>query len=70
MDKRVDEEIIELQTRLTFQEQTIFELSNVVARQQREIDGLNRMLDRVQRQFGELLQRHGQTTDLEPPPHY
>ena len=44
----MDKEIIELQTRLTFQEQTMLELSDVIARQQREIGELTRFAHRFE----------------------
>lgn len=67
----MDKEIVELQTRLTFQENTILELSDVLARQQREIAALKAMLDIVQRQVREVMQTESQTPEEAlPPPHY
>jgi len=69
----MDNEIVELQTRLAFQEQTILELSDVLARQQREIATLTAKLDIVQRQVREAMETESQAPapgDEPPPPHY
>ena len=71
MESAMDDEIVELQSRLAFQEQTILELSDVLARQQTEIDRLKSDLERVQQQFRELLDFQSQLPGEEPPPpHY
>lgn len=65
-----DSRLIEIETRLAFQEQTVSELSDLVHRQRKELDAL---LD-VVRQVGADLQslREGSRSGLvhEPPPHY
>jgi SlyX protein len=67
----MDKEIVELQTRLAFQENAILELSDVLARQQGEIAALTAALDSVQMQVREALQMESQTPAEEsPPPHY
>ncbi|MCP5409265.1 MAG: SlyX family protein [Chromatiaceae bacterium] len=67
----MDKQIVELQTRLAFQENTILELSDVLARQQREIAALTTKLDLVQQQVIELMQIEPGGREAEPPPpHY
>ena len=67
----MDKEIVELQTRLAFQENASLELSDVLARQQGEIAALTAALDSVQMQVREALQMESQTPAEEsPPPHY
>lgn len=67
----MDKQIVELQTRLAFQENTILELSDVLARQQREIAALTTKLDLVQQQVIELMQIEPGGHEAEPPPpHY
>jgi len=64
-------EIVELQTRLAFQEDTIMGLSDVLARQQGEIAELMVKLEIVQRQVREFMQMESQAPGEEaPPPHY
>lgn len=64
----MDNEIVELQTRLAFQEQSIIELSDVLARQQREIAALTAQLDFVQRQVRELTQMEHGVPEKDPLP--
>lgn len=52
----MNDEIVELQTRLAFQEDTILELSDALARQQAEIRDLTDKLQLVQRQVRDLMQ--------------
>jgi SlyX protein len=65
----MDSDIIELQTRLAFQEESILELSDVVARQQREIAALTAKLDLLQQQL-EVLAETEAAEEEPPPPHY
>ena len=65
----MDQEIIELQTRLAFQEESILELSDVTARQQREIWALEQKLELLQQQL-EVLAENETAEQEPPPPHY
>ena len=63
--------IIELETRLAFQEQTIQELNGVLLEQQRQIDGLRRELERLQDRVGALgMSTVADPSEETPPPHY
>ena len=67
----MNEEIIELQTRLAFQEESIIELSDVVARQQKLLDRMQRDLEQLQRQVRALTpQELMDKAEEPPPPHY
>ena len=66
----MDDRIVELETRLAFQEEHLEVLSQTVGRQQRVIDDLRRDLDELHQRLKAIatvpMKRHGQ----EPPPHY
>ena len=65
------EELIELQTQLAFQEQTIAELNSAVTDQQRQLDLLRLELKFLKEKFGALEEKIevGAPQD-ERPPHY
>ena len=64
------EELIELQTRIAFQDGTIQELSDVIARQQRAIDTLQRDVEELRRQLRALQPSEVEGGAEPPPPHY
>ncbi len=64
-------QIIELETRLAFQEQTIQELNGAMVDQQRQIDGLRSELQRLHDRVGALgTSAVADTSEETPPPHY
>ncbi|MEM9056250.1 MAG: SlyX family protein [Pseudomonadota bacterium] len=66
-----EDRLIDLETRLAFQEDTIATLDGVVARQQRQIDILGQQLvelaERLERRYGA---ENADVARDEPPPHY
>jgi len=67
----MQDRLAELETRIAFQEQAIQELSDVVARQQAEIDRLSRANETLRLQLLELAPSLVAGRDEEtPPPHY
>ena len=67
----MNEEIIELQTRLAFQDKGIQEISDVVARQQQILDRMQRELELLQRQVRALAPPDVlDVAEEPPPPHY
>ncbi|MEY4640024.1 MAG: hypothetical protein RLZZ227_18 [Pseudomonadota bacterium] len=67
----MSDELIELQTQLAFQEQTIAELNEVLTSQQQQIDLLRRELNLLKEQFGTLEDRvDSGPVQNEKPPHY
>jgi len=75
MSEQLHEDVVDLQMRLAFQEQTIEELDLVVTKQQKQIDHLVHVIDelkqRVERQ--ELKSEEAEEPFdpmLERPPHY
>ena len=67
----MEDRLIDIESRLAFQEHTLQALNDVIARQQQEIDHLTRQLQHAQEQLRNLA-----TTlptgpqDEPPPPHY
>jgi len=67
----MNDQIIELETRIAYQDHLIGELNEVVTRQQQQIDRIEQQLDRLQRALkhsgGSGLARPDEEV---PPPHY
>lgn len=63
--------LIDLESRFAFQEQAIHELSDVIARQQRQIDSLERELDML-KEYVKNITPSVMASEAEetPPPHY
>ncbi len=67
----MNDRIVELETKVSFQEQALVELSDALARQQREIDALEKALRELHAQFTAALPSLVATAAEEtPPPHY
>jgi SlyX protein len=75
LDTRLYEQVVDLQTRFAFQEDNLQELNDIITRQQRQIDILERELELHREKLTDLLQA---TADRAPalsaaderPPHY
>ncbi len=67
----MENRLIELETRLAFQDNSLQELNAVVVRQQREIDALTRELEMLKAQLRTLApDLVANRADEAPPPHY
>jgi len=67
----VKERIIELETRLAFQEQTIQALNGALVDQQRQIDRLRRDLEKLRERIDAVgVSNVASPSDETPPPHY
>ena len=67
----MENRLIELETRLAFQDHTLQELNAVVVRQQQEIDALTRELETLKSQIRTLApELVANRADEAPPPHY
>ena len=67
----MENRLVELETRLAFQDNTLQELNAVVVRQQREIDTLTREIEALKAQIRTLApEMVGSRADEAPPPHY
>ncbi len=64
-----DQALMELQTQLSFQEDTIAQLNDVVARQQRELSQLQQDFNYLKEQVQSMLRMQLESGDV-PPPHY
>lgn len=68
----IEERLVELETQITFQDQTIKDLSDVIYKQQQELERLATLCAALERQSKELAESD-QASDApanEKPPHY
>ena len=69
--KELKKRVVELETRIAFQEQTISDLSDVIVRQQADIDQVGQMMQRLAGRMASFEDIGGQGSEPEPPPpHY
>ncbi len=67
----MQDRLIELETKISYQDHTIGELNNVVIRQQQQIDQLEKNLKRLQMHLKQSGNHDIARPDEEaPPPHY
>jgi len=67
----LENQLIELQTRVAFQEDALLELTKTVAGQQREILELKKDIEQLQSQLRNLTSEDVMSpSDEPPPPHY
>lgn len=62
--------LIEIETRLAFQEQTLQEMSDVVARQQAEIERLTLAVKELRERLRVIASPVADPSEETPPPHY
>ena len=67
----MNDDLLELQTQISYQEDTVQQLNDVVTRQQADIDLLRREVDLLKDKLLELVAsaRAAEADDV-PPPHY
>jgi len=67
----MEDRLVDLETRVAFQDDNLNELNATVVRQQREIDGLRAELEALRSKLRELaLSPVGDAASEPPPPHY
>lgn len=69
----IENRMVELETRFSFQEETLRELNEVVIRQQQELDRQQALLELLRAQLAELQASPAQAVSSaghEKPPHY
>jgi SlyX protein len=67
----MENRLVELETRLAFQDKALHELNAVIVRQQREIDALTREIETLKAQIRTLApELVANRADEAPPPHY
>ncbi|MFT3930432.1 MAG: SlyX family protein [Spongiibacteraceae bacterium] len=68
--QQVQQQLVELQTQLAFQEDVIRALDDVVIAQQQRLDQLEQSNQRVERQLADMLVSLEAQASTELPPHY
>lgn len=69
----MEEKLIELETKFSYQEDLLSDLNTIVARQQRQLDELITEMSGIKEQLQNALERgpaEGQAEQDEKPPHY
>jgi len=66
----VDKRLTELETLIAFQDDTIKQLNDVIAAQQRQIDALSQEMKTLKQQFKEMTPSPVVSASDETPPHY
>ncbi|MBL6905278.1 SlyX family protein [Gammaproteobacteria bacterium] len=70
----MEEKLVELETKFSYQEDLLSALNEVVIRQQRQLDELLRQMSAVKEQLQEAIERvpgeGGELDQNEKPPHY
>ncbi|MEO4047852.1 SlyX family protein [Pseudomonas sp. CAU 1711] len=66
----LESRIIELETRLAFQDDTIATLNDVLVEQRRELERLQLQVQALARRQAEMAGQFGIAEDESPPPHY
>lgn len=70
MKEKMEERIVELETRLAFQDHTIEELNDVIVSQQEQLDQVIKELALLKEQVLSILAESGDQKNDPPPPHY
>lgn len=68
--QQLQQQLIELQTQLAFQEDTIQTLDRVVIAQQQRLEQLEQANARLEKQLSDMLASINTQTEPELPPHY
>lgn len=69
----MEEKLIELETKFSYQEDLLSDLNSIVTKQQRQLDEVINELSGIKEQLQDFLQRGsagGSLESLEKPPHY
>ena len=67
----MNDDLLELQTQLSYQDDSVQQLNDVVTRQQAELDNLRREVELLKQQLQLLIASQSEAAEDEaPPPHY
>lgn len=66
----MQDELLDLQTQLSFQEDTIDQLNEVVTRQQKDIERLMDAFAQLKKQFEDMVAEQLENQEESSPPHY
>ena len=70
LQEQLQQQLVELQTQLAFQEDVVQALDEVVVAQQQRLDQLEQSNVRLEKQLGEVLAWLDSQSPSAPPPHY
>lgn len=68
--EQLNEQLCDLQSQVSFQEDTIQALNDVVAQQQQQMERLNEMLNMLRNQLDSSINEGAKGVPNERPPHY
>lgn len=68
--EQLNEQLCDLQSQVSFQEDTIQALNDVVAQQQQQMERLNEMLNMLRNQLDSSIKEGAKDVPSERPPHY
>lgn len=66
----IKQQLVDLQSQLAFQEDTLAALNEVVTRQQQQIENLNELVNSQKAQLDSIQSGEGEGVSQEVPPHY
>ena len=66
----LEERVMELESRLAFQDDTLLALNDVIVEQQRVVDRLQLQLAALLKRYAEVLGQYEASAEEAPPPHY
>ena len=66
----LEERVMELESRLAFQDDTLLALNDVIVEQQRVVDRLQLQLAALLKRYEEVMGQYEASEEEAPPPHY
>lgn len=70
MSLDLEERVMELESRLAFQDDTVMALNDVLVEQQRVVDRLQLQMAALLKRYEEVVGQYGASEEEAPPPHY
>lgn len=66
----LEERVMELESRLAFQDDTLLALNDVIVEQQRVVERLQLQMAALLKRYEEVMGQYGSSEEDVPPPHY
>lgn len=66
----LEERVMELESRLAFQDDTLLALNDVIVEQQRVVERLQLQIAALLKRYEEVMGQYGAGEEEAPPPHY
>lgn len=66
----LEERVMELESRVAFQDDTLLALNDVLVEQQRVVDRLQLQMAALLKRYEEMVGQYGVSEEEAPPPHY